>query len=132
VEALEERGTQAVVARDLAIEALKKELEMVEAEKAQLAGEIAGLSVARGDFENLQGKVESLGKDLEGAKVVEQLTVECALKALETADNLRKEADAKRESGASLKAQVDILTKRLEDAKAVGLAAAELYVGSFG
>ena len=83
--------------------------------------------MARGDFENLQGKVESLGKDLEGAKVVEQLTVECALKALETASNLLKEVDAERESGASLKAQVDILTKRLEDAKAIGLAAAELY-----
>ena len=69
----------------MAIEALKKELEMVEAEKARLAGEIAGLRVAHGDFENLQGKVESLGKDLEGAKAAEQLAAERALKALETA-----------------------------------------------
>ena len=34
MEALEECCTQAVVDRNLAIEALKKELEMVEAEKA--------------------------------------------------------------------------------------------------
>ena len=38
--------------------------------------------------------------------------------------------DAERESGAALKAQVDVLSKRLEDAKFIGLAAAELYVGS--
>ena len=71
MEAIEEHGMQAMVDRDLAIEALKKELEMVEAKKARLTREIAGLSVARGDFENLQGKVESLGKDLEGAMAAE-------------------------------------------------------------
>ena len=38
--------------------------------------------------------------------------------------------DAERESIAALKAQVDVLSKRLEDAKFIGLAAAELYVGS--
>ena len=37
--------------------------------------------------------------------------------------------DAERESGAALKAQVDMLSKRLEDTKSIGLAAAELYVG---
>ena len=36
--------------------------------------------------------------------------------------------DAKRESSAALKAQVDMLTKHLEDAKSIGLATAELYV----
>ena len=55
---------------------------------------------------------------------------ERALKAIEIADNLRKEVDAERESGAALKAQVDMLSKRLEDAKSNGLAAAELYVGA--
>ena len=88
----------------MAIEALKKELEMVEAEKARLAGEIAGLRVAHGDFENLQGKVESLGKDLEGAKAAEQLAAERALKALERAENLYKEVNSERESSTALKA----------------------------
>jgi hypothetical protein len=74
---------QAVVDRNLSIEALKKELEMVEDEKTRLAGEIVGLRMARGDFENLQGQVNSLGKDLEGAKATEQLTAKHALKALE-------------------------------------------------
>ena len=38
--------------------------------------------------------------------------------------------DAERESGVALKAQVDVLSKRLEDAKSIGLAMAELYVGA--
>ena len=38
--------------------------------------------------------------------------------------------DAERESSAALKVQVDMLTKRLEDAKSIGLAAAKLYVGA--
>ena len=55
---------------------------------------------------------------------------ERALKAIEMANNLCKEVDAKRESSAALKAQVDMLTKRLKDAKSVGLAIAKLYVGA--
>ena len=67
---------------------------------------------------------------MDGAKAAEQLAAEHAIKANETADNLRKEVDAERKSSAALKAQVDMLTKRLEDAKAIGLATAELYVGA--
>jgi hypothetical protein len=40
--------------------------------------------------------------------------------------------NAERESSAALKAQVDMLTKRLEDAKAIGLVAADLYIGALG
>ena len=43
-------------------------------------------------------------------KAAEQLVVERALKAIETADNLHKEVDAERESSATLKAQVDMLS----------------------
>ena len=71
-----------------------------------------------------------LNKEADGAKAVEQLAAEHALKVIETADNLCKEVDAERESGAALKAQVDMLSKRLEDAKSIGLATAELYVGA--
>ena len=52
------------------------------------------------------------------------------LMAIEAGDNLRKEVDAERESGVALKAQVDVLSKRLEDVKSIGLAVAELYVGA--
>ena len=48
------------------------------------------------------------------------------LMAIEAGDNLRKEVDAERESSANLKAQVDMLTKRLQDAKSVGLATSKL------
>lgn len=57
---------------------MKKEVEMVKAEKTRHVGEVTGLRVACADFENLQGKVESVGKHLDGAKVAEQLATECA------------------------------------------------------
>ena len=63
-------------------------------------------------------------------KAAEKLATDRTLKAIETADNLRKAVDVEREYGVALKAQVDVLTKRLEDAKAIGLAATELYVGA--
>ena len=56
---------------DLAIEALKKELEMVEAKRAQLANEVTVLHMARSDVEDLRVKMESLSKALEGAKAAE-------------------------------------------------------------
>ena len=55
-------------------------------------------------MENLRKEVESLNKEVEGAKAAEQLAIERALKAIEIADNLHKEVDAKRESSAALKA----------------------------
>ena len=76
--------------------------------------------------------MESLGKDLAGAKAAKQLAAERVLKANETAENLSKEVDTERESSVALKAQVELLTKHLEDAKAVGLATAEVYVGALG
>ena len=66
-----------------------------------------------------------LNKEVDGTKAVE-----CTLKAIELADSLRKEVDAERESSTALKAQVDMLSKRLEDAKSIGLPVAELYVGA--
>ena len=71
-----------------------------------------------------------LNKEVDSAKATKHLAVERALKAIETADNLRKQVDIERESSTTLKAQVDLLTKRLEDANVVGVATAELYVGA--
>jgi hypothetical protein len=59
-EALEEHGTREVVNRNLAIEALKKEVETLEAEKDHIEGEVGGLIVARTNLENLWKEVESL------------------------------------------------------------------------
>ena len=53
VEALEEHSTQEVVDRNLAIKALKKEVETPEAKKDRLVREVGGLSAARTDLENL-------------------------------------------------------------------------------
>ena len=82
-------------------------------------------SVARG-----RKKVDLLNKEANGAKAAEQLAAERTLKAIEAANSLLKEVDAERESGAPLKAQVDMLSKRLEDVKSIGQAAAKLYVGA--
>ena len=69
--------------------------------------------------------VDSLNKEVEGAKAADR-----AMKAIEVAVNLRKEVDAERESSTTLKVLVDVLSKCLEDAKSLGLAAAELYTGA--
>ena len=61
-----------------------------------------GLRAARSDLEILQRKV----------------------------DSLNKEVDAEREFGVAMKAQVDMPTRHLEDAKTVGLVVVELYVGA--
>ena len=119
-----------MVDRNLAIEALKKEVDTLEAMKTRLAGEVGGLCAMQADLEGLWKNVESLNKVVDGAMAAKQLAVERALKAIETANNLGKEVDMERESSAALKAQVDVLTKRLEDTKTIGLAIAELYVGA--
>ena len=119
-----------MVDHNLAIEALKKEVEILETEKTRLVGEVGGLRTAQAELEELQKKVDLLNKEADGAKATEQLVAERSLKATETTNSLHKEVDAERESGAPLKAQVDMLSKRLEDAKSIGLATAEVYVGA--
>ena len=53
VEALEEHSTQEVVDRNLAIEALKKEMDILEVEKTWLVGEVGGLRTTQADLEDL-------------------------------------------------------------------------------
>jgi len=129
-EALEERATQEVVDRDVAIEALQNELDTVESEKKQLVEEVVGLRAAEKDFKNLKAKVESLSKALEDVKAAEQLALEHVQKANETTEDLRKEVDAERQSSSVLGAQVALLTKRLEEVKVVGLSAVGLYINA--
>ena len=93
-----------MVDRNLAIKALKKEVETLEAEKTQLVGEVGGLRTAHDELEELQKKVDLLNKEAYGVKATRQLAAERALKAIETVDNLRKEVDAERESNTTLKA----------------------------
>jgi predicted DNA-binding protein len=50
LEAIEERGMQEVVDRNLAIEALKKEVDTLKAEKTRLAREVGGLCTTQGDL----------------------------------------------------------------------------------
>lgn len=83
-------------------------------------------------MDELKSKVESLNKALEGSKAAEQLALEQAQKATDVIKGLRKEAEAERESSHALAAQVNLLTKRLDEAKALGLLAAELYIDALG
>lgn len=118
-EALEERVTQEL--------ANWKELDLVDAEKA----EVAGLRSAQKDIDELKAKVESLDKALTGSKATEVLALARLQKASETADSLRKEVEAEKSSSTALLAQVGLLTKRLDEAKVVGLSVAELYISAW-
>ena len=93
-EALEEHSMQEVVGRNQAIEALKKEMGILEVEKTRLAGEVGGLCTAQAELGELQKKVDLLNKEVDGAKAAEHLATERTLKAIETANNLRKQVDA--------------------------------------
>ena len=53
---------QEVVDRNQAIEALKKQVDTLEAEKTQLVGEVGGLRTAQANLENLWKNVDSLSK----------------------------------------------------------------------
>jgi hypothetical protein len=58
-----------------------------------------------------------------------------AKKAVDTADRLRREIDAEKESSGALAMQVELLNKHLDNVKALGLSAAKIYtsvVASFG
>lgn len=121
MEAVEKCGITEVVDRNLAIEAFKKEVENLEAEKSHLLVEVGELRSVRRDLEVLQVKFDALSQDLEATKAAEQLVVDCATKAGEVADALRKEVDAERESAAALRTQVEMLTKRLDGMKSLGV-----------
>ena len=56
-----------VVDQNLAIKALKNEVETLEAEKTWLVGEVGCLRTAHAKLEELQ-KVDLLNKEVEGAK----------------------------------------------------------------
>ena len=73
-EALEERSLKEVIDHDNAIEVLK-EVELLEAERARLVGEVENLHAAQGDVESLRSKMSSLSKALEGSKAAEQLAL---------------------------------------------------------
>ena len=57
-----------MVDHNLAIEALKNEVETLEAEKTRLVGEVGSLRTAHAELEELQKKVDLLNKEVEGAK----------------------------------------------------------------
>jgi cell division protein FtsB len=99
---LEERNTHEVLDRNEVIEALKKEVEVLGAEKTRLMAEVGGLSATRAEAESLRKEADSLWKQIEVVKTVEALAIERASKANETANNLRREIDAEKQSSLAL------------------------------
>jgi hypothetical protein len=133
-EALEERASVEVIKQDEAIEALQKELDRVEDEKKQFAQEAADLRVAQQAVEDLKKQVTALEKDVSGSKAAEELLLGRLEKGNDENERLHKQVEAERSASRALSAQIDLLTKRLEEARSVGTSAAEVYQppGGFG
>ena len=75
VAALKESASIKVVKRDEAIEVLQKELDIVEAEKKQLAEEVADLRVGQRVVEELKARVKTLEREIVGSKDAEELAL---------------------------------------------------------
>jgi hypothetical protein len=71
-----------------------------------------------------------LEKDLSRSKAAEELALERAQKAKEIAEGLHKEEDTETASSTSLLLEVELLKKRLDEAKVLGLAASEAYASA--
>jgi len=83
----------------------------------------------------LKIQVGTLEKDVAGSKAAEELALARLQKVIDANEGLRKEIDAKKSSSQALSAQVDLLEKRLEEARAASVLAVELYrvaLASFG
>jgi seryl-tRNA synthetase len=109
---------------------LKKEIEVLEAEKVRISTEIGGLPTTRADAENFRKEAEVLRKQMEDAKSAEAVAVERASKAVETTENLHEEIDVEKKSGLAQQQQVGLLMKRLEASKELGQTMVDLYVAA--
>jgi len=79
--------------------------------------------------------VGALEKIVAGWKAIEELALARLRKASDVNESLRKEIDAEMSSSKALSMQIDLLNKRLEEARAAGLSVAEMYqsaLASFG
>lgn len=126
-ESLEERASLKLISRDETIEGLRKEVNCSTTEKKRLEEEVEVLHAAKRDVDELKAKAESLDKALAASKTSEGLALERAWKANNTTENLRKEIDTEKDSSAALLMEVELLKKQLEEAKTLGLAAADAY-----
>jgi predicted RNase H-like nuclease (RuvC/YqgF family) len=132
VTTFEECNTCEVLDHNSTIETLKKEIEVLGAEKTRLTVEVGDLSTAHAEAQNLWKEADSLQKQVEAAKSAEALAVDHTSKANETASNLHKEIDAEKTSSLALQQQVGLLIERLEATKVLGLSAAKMYVDALG
>jgi hypothetical protein len=106
---LKERSTSELFGQNDAIKALKKENELLEFEKIKHSAEVvelANLHLEVGGLwtekEKVDKEVVELRKQAKDAKGAEALTVERAIKANETFENLRLELDAEKRSSLAL------------------------------
>lgn len=132
LEILESRAANEIVKRDEAIENLQNELYCLEDEKKQFSADAEDLRIARLTVEDLKKQVGALEKDVSGSKAAEEVALARLEKVVASNESLRNEIAAERSSSQALSAQVELLQKRLEEARVAGLAAVELYQAALG
>ena len=94
--------------------------------------EAGDLHVARQAVDDLNARVEALERDVAGSKAAEGTALARLQKAVDAKEGLRKEIDAERSSSQALSTQVELLQRRLEEARAAGVAKAELNQAALG
>lgn len=114
--ALEERCYREVLDHNVAIKALKSEVEILGTEMSLLKAEVDGFSSVRAEAASLRQEGEGLRKQLEGAKAAEELVVKKATRANEIAEGLRKELEAECQSSEGLQQQIILLMQWLDSA----------------
>jgi len=126
-EALEEKATIELIKRDEAIEALQSELEKIEAEKEQLAGDAAEATELRKAVEGYMAEAKLLKDKLQASVSAHEATKKDVEAAESRAKDLGEKLESEENNNRTLSAEVKALHGKLDGAASLGLSSAEAY-----
>jgi hypothetical protein len=82
---------------------------------------VADLCVAHQTIEDLKIRVGSLEKDVAGSKATKEIAPNWLQKAIDVNEGLWKEIEVEKSSRQALSVHIDLLNKRLEEARVAGV-----------